>query len=183
MSMSRYRDRLGKPVPRRLEVVWRGRASLTQMRNNLHNWRGGLAGAVAGAMQPQCSRSFSAFTGVPMEEISKLVSQIDGLLTASMPQLVCQCKERYCQFCEGKGWLNASDARRILNQRQLSALSASLSQRPQSEEQASWSAARTSESAILRILWLLAGPPELSSLADDPETALESRAELTCTTT
>ena len=154
----RYRDRLGKPVPSRLTIVWRGRERLEEMRTELHKWRGSLAGGVAGSMSPQSSRVFSAFQGVPTGKISVLVKQIDDLLTSAIPQVVCQCKELYCPFCEGKGWLNASDARRISSQGQQPALLASLSQRPLSQA-ASPSAGQTLESETLRLLWLLGGPP------------------------
>ena len=182
MIAPRYRDRLGKPVPSRLEIVWRGRESLAKMRENLHRWRGGLAGAVAGARTPQTERAFSVFQGVPIEEVSALVEKIDGLLAASMPQIMCQCKEKWCPFCEGKKWLNASDVRRISNQEQLPALSAWLSQ-SQSSAMQDRSAGRISESAMLRILWLLAGPPEVNLLASGQETAcsLAEQSDFTAT--
>jgi len=186
LTSRRYRDRLGKPVPARLKIVWQGRDNLDEMRSNLHKWRGGLAGAVAGARAPQVKRTFSAFQGVPIEEISKLVKQIDALLGAAMPQVVCQCRERWCPFCEGKGWLNACDARRISNQGLQPALLESLGPPPSSAtppEALDRSAERNSESAMIRLLWLLAGPPDVSWPADDRETALASPAESSSTTT
>ena len=179
--MVRYRDRLGKPVPSRLNIVWRGRENLDKMRSNLRQWRGALAAAMAGAISPQSMRTFSAFQGVPIDEISELVERIDNLLGATMPQIACRCKERYCPFCEGKGWLNACDARRISNQEQLPTLSAFWNQR-QSSLAGKQYAAQNSESKMLRLLWLLAGPPDANLPAPDLEIA-SSSADALCSTT
>jgi hypothetical protein len=181
-SRSRYRDRLGKPVPSLLERVWRGRENLEEMRSNLRKWRGGLAVAVAGATTPQTVRTFSAFQGVPMAEISALVERIDNLLGAALPQMVCQCRTKYCPYCEGKGWLNAADARRISSQGQLPAFSAYLKPRHWSPA-VSPSVERNSELERLRLLWLLVGPPDINSPEDDRETASVSADESCSTTT
>ena len=160
-SRARYRDRLGKPVPTHLNIVWRGRERLEEMRMELRKWRGALAGGVMGAMQEQSARTFSAFQGIPVKEISKLVEQIDRLLGGSMPQMVCNCRTKWCEWCEGKGWLNALDARRISNRGQLSALSESLSP-PQPSVERTPLAEQSLSSATTRFLWLLAGPPEVN---------------------
>ena len=191
MSESRYRDRLGRPVPGRLKTVWRGRESLEEMRVRLHQWRGALAGAVGGATNPQAAGSFSAFVAVPMAEISRLVDEIDRLIAGNMPQVACDCKQqRYCSLCEGKRWLNACDARRISNRGQLSRLSGSLNPPPALQQESAGNGCRTRLSAVenlrsetIRSLWLLAGPPPASSPEPGLETACASTEDSCCTTT
>jgi hypothetical protein len=178
-----YRDRLGKPVPRQLEQIWWGRDNLNKMRITLRQWRGGLAGAVAGASFSQGRKSLTAFSGVPIAEISALLEKVDALLAESMPQVVCQCRERYCPFCEGKKWLNACDARRISSQGQLSNLSESLTARQLWEDQAAPPPEQNSSSATTRLLWLLAGPPEAISPTPDQEIASLSAESSCCTKT
>ena len=105
MGLFNAYDRNGKPVPKHLERVFAGRASLKRFIDKF--------GFMRASIVSESARNPS-FQGLDFAALDKALNEVYDVLKNSMPAVICKCRHG-CSICEGKRWLNAFDARRLIN--------------------------------------------------------------------